>query len=64
MSKLQDGDVGGMWFEKNDATCFTARKTIQQLHELLPNRLILHFGAQIWTLRSCDFFFLICFILF
>ena len=64
--KLQDMDVDDMWFQQDGATCHTARKTIQLLHESFPGRVISRFGDQNWPPRSSDLtpldFFLWCFL--
>ena len=37
LPKLDDIDVADMWFQQDDATCHTANKTIQLLHEIFPS---------------------------
>ena len=34
--KSQDMDMNDMWFQQDDITCHTLRKTVQLLHELFP----------------------------
>lgn len=51
--QLQDTDVDGMWFQKDDG-----QETIQLLHDSFPSRVISVFGYQNWSL---DFFLLIFF---
>ena len=43
-----------IWFQQDDATCYTANKTIQLLHETFPGRVLFRFGDQNWPPRSCD----------
>ena len=43
-----------IWFQQDDATCYTANKTIQLLHETFPGRVLSRFGDRNWPPRSCD----------
>ncbi|CAK9806866.1 hypothetical protein ANTPLA_LOCUS5061 [Anthophora plagiata] len=52
--KLQDMYVNDMWFQQDGTTCYTARETIQLLHESFPVRVISRFGDQNWPPRSCN----------
>jgi len=54
LPKLDDIDDANMWFQQDGATCHTARKKIQLLHETFPGRVISRFGDQNWPHRSCD----------
>ncbi|GFW19177.1 transposable element Tc3 transposase [Trichonephila clavipes] len=42
-------------FQQDDATCHTARTTIDLLKDTLGDRLISRFGPVNWPSRSCDF---------
>ncbi|GFU00628.1 putative LOC100569746 [Trichonephila clavipes] len=43
-----------LWFQKDGATCHTARATIDLLKDTFGDRLISRFGPVNWPLRSCD----------
>ncbi|GFV72168.1 putative transposable element [Trichonephila clavipes] len=47
-------DVHELWFQQDDATCHTARATIDLLKDTFGNRLISRFGPVNWPPRSCD----------
>ncbi|GFV30900.1 transposable element Tc3 transposase [Trichonephila clavipes] len=52
--ELNNHDVQELWFQQNDATCHTARATVNLLKDTLGDRLILRFGSVNWPPRSCD----------
>ncbi|GFW92180.1 uncharacterized protein TNCV_3540661 [Trichonephila clavipes] len=43
-----------LWFQKDGATCHTARATIDLLKDTFGDRLISRFGPVNWPPRSCD----------
>ncbi|GFT27693.1 transposable element Tc3 transposase [Trichonephila clavipes] len=43
-----------LWFQKDEATCHTARATIDLLKDTFGDRLISRFGPVNWLPRSCD----------
>ncbi|GFS59491.1 transposable element Tcb2 transposase [Trichonephila clavipes] len=43
-----------LWFQQDDATCHTARATIDLLKDTFGDRLISRFGLVNWPPRSCD----------
>ncbi|GFV14823.1 transposable element Tc3 transposase [Trichonephila clavipes] len=43
-----------LWFQQDDATCHTARATIDLLKDTFGDRLISRFGTVNWPPRSCD----------
>ncbi|GFU59496.1 acetoacetyl-CoA synthetase [Trichonephila clavipes] len=43
-----------LWFQQDDATCHTARATIDLLKDTFGDRLISRFGPVNWPPRSCD----------
>ncbi|GFX84007.1 transposable element Tc3 transposase [Trichonephila clavipes] len=47
-------DVQELWSQQDDATCHTARATIDLLKDTLGDRLISRFGPVNWPPRSCD----------
>ncbi|GFX42473.1 uncharacterized protein TNCV_1520371 [Trichonephila clavipes] len=52
--ELNNHDVQELWFQKDGATCHTARATIDLLKDTLGDRLISRFGPVNWPPRSCD----------
>ncbi|GFW73995.1 uncharacterized protein TNCV_545191 [Trichonephila clavipes] len=52
--ELNNHDVQELWFQKDGATCHTARATIDLLKDMFGDRLISRFGPMIWPPRSCD----------
>ncbi|GFX66072.1 DUF4817 domain-containing protein [Trichonephila clavipes] len=52
--ELNNHDVQELWFQKDGATCHTARATIDLLKDTFGDRLISRFGPVNWPPRSCD----------
>ncbi|GFW97825.1 transposable element Tc3 transposase [Trichonephila clavipes] len=52
--ELNNHDVQELWFQQDDATCHTARATIDLLEDTFGDRLISRFGPVNWSPRSCD----------
>ncbi|GFW12784.1 transposable element Tc3 transposase [Trichonephila clavipes] len=52
--ELNNHDVQELWFQQDDATCHTARVTIDLLKDTFSDRLISRFGPVNWPPRSCD----------
>ncbi|GFX31160.1 transposable element Tc3 transposase [Trichonephila clavipes] len=52
--ELNNHDVQELGFKQDDATCHTARATIDLLKDTLGDRLISRFGPVNWPPRSCD----------
>ncbi|GFW92292.1 transposable element Tc3 transposase [Trichonephila clavipes] len=52
--ELNSHDVQELWFQQDQATCHTARATIDLLKDTLGDRLISRFGPVNWPPRSCD----------
>ncbi|GFW75282.1 transposable element Tc3 transposase [Trichonephila clavipes] len=52
--ELNNHDVQEQWFQQDDATCHTARATIDLLKDTFGDRLISRFGPGNWPPRSCD----------
>ena len=51
---LRENDMEGHWFQQNDATCHTVRKTMNLLKEFFGNRIISQNGNFDWPLLSLD----------
>ncbi|GFU96013.1 uncharacterized protein TNCV_1791351 [Trichonephila clavipes] len=52
--ELNNHDVQELWFQKDGATCPTARATMDLLKDTFGDRLISRFGPVNWPPRSCD----------
>ncbi|GFU46678.1 uncharacterized protein TNCV_1546851 [Trichonephila clavipes] len=52
--ELNNHDVQELWFQQDNATCHTARATIDLLKDTFGDRLISRFGPVNWPPRSCD----------
>ncbi|GFY00342.1 transposable element Tc3 transposase [Trichonephila clavipes] len=52
--ELKNHHVQELWFQQDDATCHTARATIDLLKDTFGDRLISRFGPVNWPPRSCD----------
>ncbi|GFW66190.1 putative LOC100569746 [Trichonephila clavipes] len=52
--ELNKHDVQELWFQKDGATCHTARATIDLLKDTFGDRLISRFGPVNWPPKSCD----------
>ncbi|GFT21718.1 transposable element Tc3 transposase [Trichonephila clavipes] len=52
--ELNNRDVQELWFQKDSATCHTARATIDLLKDTFGDCLISRFGPVNWPPRSCD----------
>ncbi|GFV80410.1 DUF4817 domain-containing protein [Trichonephila clavipes] len=52
--ELNNHDVQKLWFQKDGATCHTARATIDLMKDTFGDRHISRFGPVNWPPRSCD----------
>ena len=52
--KLQNISLNSLWFQHDGATCYTAKETVELLHESLPGCVIFRFGGRLWSSRSYD----------
>ncbi|GFY09518.1 putative LOC100569746 [Trichonephila clavipes] len=52
--ELNNHYVQELWFQQDDAICYTARATIDLLKDTFGDRLISRFGPVNWPPRSCD----------
>ena len=49
--KIEEEDIGNIWFQQDSATCHTAEATLDVLR---PVRIISHRSDVVWPPRSCD----------
>ncbi|GFV93338.1 DUF4817 domain-containing protein [Trichonephila clavipes] len=52
--ELNNHDIQELWFQREGATCHTARATIDLLKDTFGDRLISRFVPANWPPRSCD----------
>ena len=52
--QLNNHDVQELWFQRNGATCHTARATIDLLKEMFGNRIVSRIGQDNWPPRLWD----------
>ncbi|GFX56668.1 uncharacterized protein TNCV_494161 [Trichonephila clavipes] len=52
--ELNNHDVQELWYQRDGATCHTARATIDLLKDTFGDRLISCFGPVNWPPRSCE----------
>ena len=59
---IDDMDVRDMWFQKDGATCHTARETMDLSQSKYTDRIISRNSVINWPPRSCDLTPLDCFL--
>ena len=53
-TKIEEEDIGNIWFQQDGATCDTAEPTLDVLHPVFEDRIISHRADIVWPPRSCD----------
>ena len=53
-TKIQEEDIGNIWFQQNSATCHTAEATLDVLSPVFEDRIISRKADVVWKPRSCD----------
>ena len=53
-TKIEEEDIGKIWFQQDGATCHTAEAKLDVLHPVFEDRIISHRADVVWPLRSCD----------
>ena len=53
-TKLEEENIGNIWFQQDAATCHKAEATLDVLHPVFVNRVIIRKADIIWPSRSCD----------
>ena len=51
-TKIEEEDIGNIWFQQDGVTCHTAESTLNVLRPVFENRIISH--IIVWQPRSCD----------
>ena len=53
-TKIEEEDIGNIWFEQDGATCSTAEATLDVLRPVFEDRIISRRAVVVWQPRSCD----------
>ena len=53
-TKIEEEDIGNIWFQQSGATCHTAEATLDVLRPNFEDRIISRRADVIWPPRSCD----------
>ena len=53
-TKIEDEDIGKIWFQPDGATCHTAEVTLDVLRPVCKDRIISRRADVVWQPRSCD----------
>ena len=53
-TKINEEDIGNIWFQQDDATCHTSEATLDVLRPVFEDRIISHRADVVWPPRSCD----------
>ena len=53
-TKIEEEDIGHIWFQQREATCHTTEATLDVLRPVFEDRIISHKTDVVWPPRSCD----------
>ena len=53
-TKIEEEDIGNIWFQQNSTTCHTTEATLDVLRSILQDRISSRRADIIWPPRSCD----------
>ena len=53
-TKIEEEDIGNIWFQQNGATCHAAEATLDVLSPVFEDRIISRKTDVVWPPRSCD----------
>ena len=53
-TKIEEEDIGNIWFQQDSVTCHTAKATLDILRPVFENRIISCRADVFWPLRSCN----------
>ena len=53
-TKIEEKDIGNVWFQQDGVTCYTAEAILDVLHPVFEDRIISRKADVIWPSRSCD----------
>ena len=52
--KIEEEDIGNIWFQQNGAMCHIAKATLDVLRPVFEDRIISRRADVVWPPRSCD----------
>ena len=61
-TKIEEEDIGNIWFQQDSATCHTAEATLDGLRPVFKDRIISLRADIVWPPRSCDLTPLDCYL--
>ena len=53
-TKIEEEDIGNIWFQQNDATYHTAEAALDVLRPVFKDRIINRRADVVWPPRRCD----------
>ena len=53
-TKIENEDIGNIWFQKDGAKCHTAEAILDVLRPVFEDRIISRRAEVVWLPRSCD----------
>ena len=53
-TRIEEKDIGNIWFQQDGATCHTAEATLDVLSPVLEDRIISRRADVVWPPQSCD----------
>ena len=53
-TKIEEEDIGKIWFQQDGATCHTAETTLDVLRPIFEDRIISRRDDVVWLPRDCD----------
>ena len=53
-TKIEERDIGNIWFQQEGATCHTVEATLALLSPVFEDRIISRRGDVVWPPQSCD----------
>ena len=53
-TKIEDEDIGNIWFQQDNATCYSAEATLIVLRPVFEDRIISRRADVLWPPRSCN----------
>ena len=54
LAKIEEKDIGNIWFQQDGTTCHTAKATLDVLRPVFEDHIISRRADNVWPPRSCD----------
>ena len=54
LTKIEEEDIGNIWFQQDSVTCHTAEATLDVLRPVFEDHIISRGADVVWSPRSCD----------